>query len=100
MLPDSMRWALAAYVVPAILIYAAVLLIRGGPVTAQSFNYSLTLLVVLLVSAAIAVVCLVVASVLAVQSLRFDSISVRWPQYAVLLAAAVPTVVAAFWLTQ
>jgi hypothetical protein len=100
MLPGSMRWALAGYVVPAILICAGVLLIRGGPVTAQSFNYSLMLLVVLLVSAAIAVVCLVVASVLAVHSLRFDSTSVRWPQYAVLLAAAVPTVVAAFWLTQ
>jgi hypothetical protein len=99
-LPRSMRWALAGYAIPVVLICAAMLLIRGGPVTAQPYNYALMLLVVLLVSAAIAVVCLVVASVLAVQSLRLDSSSVRWPQYAVLLAAVAPTVVAAFWLTQ
>src|ERR1043166_606285 len=99
-LPNSVRWALEGYAVPAVLICAAMRLIRGGPVTAQSFNYALMLLVVLLVSSAIAVVCLVVASVLAVQSLRLDSSSVRWPQYAMLLVAPVPALVAAFWLSQ
>ena len=99
-LPGSMRWVLAGYALPAILIGAFLFLIRNGPATALSYNYALLLSVVLLLSASIAVVCLVVAVVLAVQSLRREPASVKWPHYAVLLVAIVPTAVAALWLAQ
>jgi len=91
---------IAGYVLPALLIGAFLFLIRNGPAAAHSYNYALLLLVVLLFSASIAVVCLVVAVVLAVQSLRREPLSVKWPHYAVLLAVVVPTAVAAIWLAQ
>jgi hypothetical protein len=95
-----MRWVLAGYALPAILISAFVFLVRSGPATAYSYNYALLLAVVLLLSASIAVVCLVVAVVLALKSLRYEPTSSKWPQYAVLLAAVVPAGAAALWMAQ
>ena len=100
LLPRGMRWVLAGYALPAIVIGATLLLIRAGPAAAHSYNYALTLFVALLLSASIAVVCLSVAVVMAVQSLRREPIVVRWPHYAVLLAAVVPATVATLWLVQ
>jgi len=99
-LPGSMRWAVAGYVLPAILIGAFYFLIRTGPATAQSYNYGLLLFLVLLLSVSIAVVCLVAAVVLAARSLRREPISVKWPHYAVLLAAALPVAVTTFLLAR
>jgi len=99
-LPGGMRWAVAGYALPTILIGAFYFLIRTGPATAQPYNYGLLLFLVLLVSASIAVVCLVVAVVLAARSLRCEPASVKWPRYAVLLAAALPAAVIAFWLAR
>jgi hypothetical protein len=99
-LPGSMCWALAGYVLPAMLIGAFYFFIRIGPDTAQSYNYGLSLFLVLLLSVSIAVVCMVVAVVLAVRSLRREPISIKWPHYAVLLAAVVPTAVTALWLVR
>ena len=99
-LPGSMRWAVAGYALPTILIGAFYFLIRTGPATAQSYNYALPFFLVLLLSASIAVVCLVVAVILAARSLRRELISVKWPHYAVLLAAALPVAVTAYWLVR
>jgi hypothetical protein len=99
-LPGSIRWAAAGYALPALLIGAFYFLVRMGPATAQSYNYGLPLLLVLMLSASIAVVCLVVAVVLAALSLRREPISVNWPHYAALLAAALPAAVTAFWLAR
>jgi hypothetical protein len=97
-LPGSVRWALVGYVLPAILLGLVFLLIRNGPASAQPYNYGLILFVVLLLSASIAVVCLVAAVVLAVQSLRVEPIAPKWPHYAVLSAAFLAIVVSAIWL--
>jgi len=99
-LPGSMRWAIAGYALPAILIGAFYFFIRIGPATAQSYNYGLSLFLLLLLSVSIAVVCLVVAVVLAVQSLRREPISIKWHHYAVLLAAVAPTAVIALCLAR
>jgi hypothetical protein len=99
-LSGSMRWALAGYALPAILISVFFLLIRNGPATAHSYNYGLSLFVVLLIAACIAAGCLGVAVSLAIKSLRHGPKSVEWPHYAVLLTAVAPTAVAALWLIQ
>jgi hypothetical protein len=99
-LPGGMRWLLAGYVLPAIVIGATLLLIRSGLATAHSYNYALVLFAVLLLSATIAAVCLSVAVVVAVQSLRQQRVANRWPHYAILVAAVVPAAVVALWLVQ
>jgi Na+/phosphate symporter len=99
-LPGSVRWALAGYALPAILIGASLFLIRNGPATAHSYNYALGVGLVFLLSASIAVACLAIAVAMAIQSLRHEPGSVKWPHYAVLLAAIVPTAFAALWLAQ
>ncbi len=98
LLRGSTRWLLAGYALPAILVGAFYFLMRTGPATAHAYNYALLLLLVLLLSATIAVVCLVVAAALAVQSLRLDPDSEKWPHFTVLLVAVVPATVAALWL--